>query len=79
MKKAIRLIIGALFLVVGIAGLVLPVIPGTIFILLGLLAFSTVYEPIGRLFKVLESRYPHLHKHLTYWKDKLFPDANESL
>lgn len=79
MKKAIRLIIGVLFLVVGIAGLVLPVIPGTIFILLGLLAFSTVYEPVGRLFKRLENRYPHLHKHLAHWKDKLFPETGESL
>mgnify|MGYP002623904634 CR=1 FL=1 len=75
MQKAIRLAVGVVFILVGIAGLILPIIPGTIFILLGLLAFSTVYEPVGKLFRVLESRYPHLHKHLERWRKRLFPDA----
>jgi uncharacterized membrane protein YbaN (DUF454 family) len=75
MRKIWRLILAFVFLIVGLAGLVLPIIPGLLFILLSFLAFSTVYEPAGRVFDWLEGRHPELHKHVVRWQQKLFPDA----
>ena len=76
MKKAIRLGIGIFFVVTGVLGLVLPIIPGILFILLGLLAFSTVYEPMGRIFDWLQKKYPKVNEPLQRWRKKLFPDIN---
>jgi uncharacterized membrane protein YbaN (DUF454 family) len=74
MHKVWRIAIGVLFLIVGVLGLILPILPGTVFILLGLLAFSTVFEPVGHLFEWLREKHPKLHNILAHWREKLFPD-----
>jgi len=75
MQKVLRLGIAIVFLVLGLLGLVLPVIPGTLFLLLSFLAFSTVYEPAGRVFHWLKNRHPKLHTHAVRWRDRWFPDS----
>jgi uncharacterized membrane protein YbaN (DUF454 family) len=77
MAKVWRLIIAIFFLVVGVAGLVLPIIPGIAFILVGLLALSTVYAPAGKIFEWLEDRHPEVHKHVAHWQNKLFPEVKQ--
>jgi hypothetical protein len=49
LRKAIRLATGMLMLLVGIAGLILPILPGWLFIIPGLIVLADYFPPIRRL------------------------------
>jgi uncharacterized membrane protein YbaN (DUF454 family) len=70
-KKIGLLIIGWLFVVLGIIGLFLPILQGILFILIGLAILSTRSEIIKRFLKNLEERYPHYHKQVEIWREKI--------
>ena len=65
------LIIGWLFIVLGILGLFLPVLQGVLFIMIGLAILSSRSEMIKRFLKHLEERYPHHHERIEIWKEKV--------
>lgn len=66
-KKTFHIFIGLFLLLVGIAGLVLPILNGVVFLLLGLiiLSFESPY-----LEKHLEA-YSKKNKHIHHWYEKL--------
>jgi uncharacterized membrane protein YbaN (DUF454 family) len=70
-KKIGLLIIGWLFIVLGIIGLFLPFLQGILFILIGLAILSSRSELIKRLLKQLEERYPHHHQQIENWREKI--------
>jgi uncharacterized membrane protein YbaN (DUF454 family) len=70
-KRIGLLIVGWLFVGLGMIGLFLPFMQGILFILIGLAILSSRSETIRRLLKHLEERYPHLHKHLENWRAKV--------
>jgi uncharacterized membrane protein YbaN (DUF454 family) len=70
-KKVGLLIIGWLFIVLGIFGLFLPFLQGILFILIGLAILSSRSKVIKLILKYLEERYPHLHKKIEIWKEKI--------
>ena len=70
-KKIGMLIIGWLFIVLGIFGLFLPFLQGILFILIGLAILSSRSEIIKRLLKHLEERYPHHHQRIEKWREKI--------
>jgi len=49
LRKTLRLFLGFALLFVGIVGLLLPVMPGWIFVIPGLLILSDYFPPIRRL------------------------------
>jgi len=60
-KRVLVLSLGILFLLVGLAGLVLPIIQGWFFLAISLLLFS-MYSPSLRAWIDRHTqRYPHLH------------------
>lgn len=62
LKRAFILVVAVISLGIGLVGLVLPVLQGWFFILLGLLLLS-MYSPRVRAFVDRHTtRYPHLHK-----------------
>ena len=65
------LIIGWLFVGVGILGLFLPFLQGILFIMIGLAILSTRSEQIKRLLKRLEDRYPRHHDRVVVWREKI--------
>ena len=65
------LIIGWLFIVLGILGLFLPVLQGVLFIMIGLAILSSRSEIIKRFLKHLEERYPRHHERIEIWKEKV--------
>jgi uncharacterized membrane protein YbaN (DUF454 family) len=69
-KRIGLLIIGWLFIVLGILGLFLPILQGVLFILIGLGILSSRSEIIKRFLKHLEERYPQLHERVEIWKAK---------
>jgi uncharacterized membrane protein YbaN (DUF454 family) len=70
-KRIGLLIIGWLFIVLGVLGLFLPFLQGVLFILVGLAILSSRSEIIKRFLRHLEERHPHLHERVEKWKAKI--------
>jgi uncharacterized membrane protein YbaN (DUF454 family) len=70
-KKIGMLIIGWLFIGLGIFGLFLPFLQGILFILIGLAILSSRSEIIKRLLRHLEERHPHYHQRIEKWREKI--------
>jgi uncharacterized membrane protein YbaN (DUF454 family) len=60
MSKLGRLILGVILILIGLPGLILPIIPGTVLILAGILLLSTDLPFFDRLLARLENRHPKL-------------------
>ncbi len=70
-KKIGLLIIGWLFIGLGVIGLFLPILQGVLFILIGLAILSSRSETIKRFLKHVEERYPEHHERVEVWKAKI--------
>jgi uncharacterized membrane protein YbaN (DUF454 family) len=70
-KRIGLLIIGWLFIGLGVIGLFLPFMQGILFILIGLAILSSRSEIIRRFLKHLEERHPRLHERVEKWKAKI--------
>ncbi|MBZ5521567.1 MAG: PGPGW domain-containing protein [Acidobacteriia bacterium] len=62
MKRVLLIIAGWTFLVLGVAGLFLPVLQGIFFIMIGLGILSTEYVWAHRWITKLQNRFPNLHQ-----------------
>jgi uncharacterized protein len=60
MKRILVLIAGWSFLLLGIAGLILPVLQGVLFIIIGLIILSSQYGWARRLLAKLRERFPNI-------------------
>jgi hypothetical protein len=62
-KRLLILIVGWVFIVLGIIGLFLPVLQGMLFLIIGLLILSSEYVWAHRLLQKLRQRFPAIgHK-----------------
>jgi uncharacterized membrane protein YbaN (DUF454 family) len=59
-KKLFILILGIIFIILGIVGLVLPFLQGIIFIVIGLILLSFFFPEIRLSLNKHTERYPHL-------------------
>ncbi len=64
MKKILIVLAGWTFLLLGLVGLVLPIVPGLIFIVFGLVILSTEYIWAHHLLARCRERFPWLGIHL---------------
>ena len=62
MKRALLIATGWLFIVLGVAGLFLPILQGILFLIIGLLILSREYAWAHNLLLRLQSRFPELSK-----------------
>ena len=58
MKRILLIATGWVFVVLGIAGLFLPILQGILFLVIGLLILSREYEWARNLLKRFEDRFP---------------------
>ena len=74
-KKVFHVVLGIFLLMIGVAGLVLPILNGTVFLLLGfiLLSFEIPYVE-ERLESITQKNNTlhHFYKKLQKWMKKLF-------
>jgi len=70
-KRIGLLIIGWLFVVLGILGLFLPILQGILFILIGLAILSSRSNLIKSFLKHLEERHPRYHERVEVWREKI--------
>jgi uncharacterized membrane protein YbaN (DUF454 family) len=61
-KRMLLLALGWGFILLGIAGLFLPVLQGVLFLLIGLVILSCEYCWAHRLLERLQRHFPRLHK-----------------
>ena len=60
-KRLAVLLLGWGFILLGIAGLFLPVLQGVLFLLIGLIILSSEYVWAHKLLQRLRRRFPSLH------------------
>jgi uncharacterized protein len=60
LKRAAVLVIGWAFIALGVVGLFLPVLPGILFLLVGLIMLSSEYVWAHHLLDKLRLRYPKI-------------------
>ena len=63
-KRIAVLTLGWLFILFGIVGLVLPVLQGVLFLLIGLALLSTESETARRLLERVRARFPRLSERI---------------
>ncbi len=59
-KRVLILIVGWFFILLGIAGLFLPILQGVLFILIGLIILSSEYVWAHHLLQRLKERFPKI-------------------
>jgi len=64
LKRVAMIVVGWMFLVLGTAGLFLPVLPGVLFLLIGLSILSVEYEWARRWVSALRRRFPVANRKL---------------
>lgn len=72
MRRIIRIAAGILFLILGVAGLFLPVLQGILFITVGLLLLAPYSRFIRTHIAGLRKRYPKAYHKSQSFKKKLF-------
>lgn len=70
-KRVGILIIGWVFVGVGVLGLFLPILQGILFIMIGLALLSSRSETVRRWLKDLEERHPHYHERMERWRKRM--------
>ena len=70
-KKVGILIVGWLFIGLGILGLFLPLLPGILFILIGLSILSSRITWVRHFLKGIEEYFPHQSKRIEIWREKI--------
>jgi len=63
LKRIGVLVLGWMFIVLGIAGLFLPVLQGILFLLIGLIILSTEYVWAHKLLGKIKARFPKIAVH----------------
>jgi len=70
-KRIGILIIGWIFIGLGILGLFLPILQGILFIMIGLAILSSRSATVRLFLKRFEKRYPRLHERMIIWRLKI--------
>lgn len=69
-KRAVVLVVGWAFILLGIAGLFLPILQGILFLLIGLFILSSEYVWAHKLLKKLKERFPRIGSQFELAKEK---------
>jgi uncharacterized protein len=70
LKRIVTHIVGWMFILVGIAGLVLPILQGILFILIGLFVLSSVSPWASTLLHKVRKRFPRIMNQVDLAKSK---------
>ena len=69
-RRILRIVLGSLSLLVGVAGIFLPILQGWLFLGIGALLLSPEVPPLRRLVKYVERRYPKIGRRIRWWREK---------
>ena len=77
-KRWLILLTGWGFVLLGIAGLVLPILQGVLFLVTGLVILSSEYVWAHRVLETLQKRFPKLAAHLHKASEKARSRVNRT-
>ena len=69
-KRVAMLVVGWAFILLGIAGLFLPVLQGILFLLIGLFILSSEYVWAHKLLHKIKERFPKIAVHFEHGKQR---------
>ena len=69
-RRTRNIVLGIVFLILGIVGLIIPVMPQFIFFFLSALFFSMVSPPLRRAMRRFRKRHPSLDSAYKKWREK---------
>ena len=69
-RRILRMILGVLSLLIGVAGLFLPILQGWLFLGIGALLLSPDVPPLRRLTRYVERRFPKVGKKMRRMREK---------
>ena len=69
-KRVAMLVVGCAFILLGIAGLFLPVLQGILFLLIGLFILSSEYVWSHKLLHKIEERFPKIAAHFEHARQR---------
>lgn len=69
-KETVKLILGWIFVVLGVIGLFLPVLQGILFLMIGLVLLSGKCRWVKQILKKLKDKYPKIYLKAKITKDK---------
>ncbi len=69
-KQMIRLILGGVFLILGILGLFLPFLQGLLFLFIGISLLARDIPFFNRILQTLKKRYPKVESAINKFKEK---------
>ncbi|HUM05609.1 MAG TPA: PGPGW domain-containing protein [Terriglobales bacterium] len=69
-KKVVAIVVGWVFIVLGVIGLFLPIMQGILFIIIGLTILSTEYVWAHHLLSKLRARFPKIAVYSDRARDK---------
>ena len=75
MAKIIRLLGGTMLVILGLAGIFLPILQGWLFLAMGFLLLSVDIPPVKRAVCWLENRYPRFGKVLERFRRSMGQEA----
>jgi hypothetical protein len=69
-KRIATIAVGWIFLLLGVAGLFLPILQGILFIVIGLLILSTEYAWAHHLLQRLRAKFPGAARHADHARER---------
>ncbi|MEP6768708.1 MAG: DUF454 family protein [Acidobacteriota bacterium] len=69
-SKAWNLVLGVLFFLLGVIGVLLPIVPQIPFFIMSLFFFSLVFPPLRRALRRFLHRHPKIAHAYKKWRDK---------
>lgn len=76
-KDLVRIGAGLVMLILGIVGLVLPVLQGVLFLIVAAFLLAPYSRTIRRGLAWSKRRFPRLHTRADYFRNKYFPGKDE--
>lgn len=67
-RRPIRLALGVIFLLLGLAGLALPILQGLLFLFIGIMLLAPDVPFFRHMLKWLEARFPKLAARAKRWR-----------
>jgi uncharacterized membrane protein YbaN (DUF454 family) len=71
LKKLLKQIVGWIFILLGITGLILPILPGFIFLIIGLYILSATNHWSFKLLNFIRRRFPLISKQADRFMKKI--------
>ena len=69
-QQALNLVLGVVFFILGVVGVLLPIVPQIPFFIMSLLFFSLVFPPVRRALRRFLHRHPKIAHAYKKWRDK---------